>query len=85
MAHNVTMLRNLLLQATQRVKIGGSYTHYKTPSKYYRVTDIALLESNEKPVVVYTDGMITWVRDLEVWCEKVDHNGEFVNRFTLHE
>ena len=76
------VLLKTLKEARQRVNVGERYYHYKSPEKRYKVINIALFEHNEKPAVIYTDGTLTWIRDLDVWCEKVDNNGELVDRFT---
>ena len=86
MSHtSVSNLLKIINNAETRVNVGKRYYHYKSPEKEYKVIRVALMENNEKPAVIYTDGTLTWIRDLDVWCEKVDHNGELVSRFTESE
>ncbi len=61
-----------LESAKKRVKIGGTYAHYKN-QRHYTVTAIGLDESTERPCVVYRDAeneKLIFIRDLEVWLEE---------------
>lgn len=86
MSHsNIVLLTKKIQSARLLVKKNGRYYHYKTPNKYYKVLDIALQENTENPCVIYCqidNPEIIWVRDLNVWCEKVlNDNNQYVNRF----
>lgn len=86
MAHtSASILSRVLMESEQRVIIGSKYYHYRSPKKEYTVIKLALFEHDEKPAVIYTDGALTWVRDLDVWCEKVEYEGRLVDRFTKCE
>lgn len=80
------MLTQKLSKATALVKKGQHYYHYKNPDKFYKVIDIGLQESNENPCIIYhsvDNPEIVWVRDVNVWCQKVlTENNEYVDRFT---
>ena len=70
----------------EKITIGGRYCHYKDPSHTYTVSDIAILESTEDPVVIYKaeyGNNITFVRPVDEWLETVEKDGKQVLRFTL--
>ncbi len=72
--------------AAQNVVVGGRYRHYK--GNYYTVTQLAILEATNEPVVIYRadyDARISFVRPVTSWLEKVDIEGVAVTRFTLEE
>lgn len=67
--------------------IGGLYEHYK--GGQYRVTDLAIYEQTEEPVVVYEMLYDTpdypkgtkWVRSESAFSEDIEHGGMVVPRF----
>jgi len=72
--------------AKTRVHIGTKYRHYKStdPDQQYQVTNIAILEATEEPVVVYQalyGDQLTWVRPIDSFCETVVVDGKSVKRF----
>jgi len=88
MAHgsNDEILVNLE-KARSKIEIGGRYAHYKNPQKVYEVVNIAVLEADETPAVLYrinnghTPDWI-WVRPVSSFLETVAHEGRTVPRFT---
>lgn len=86
---NITHLTKLLSDASKKVKIGGSYYHYKSHKNLYNVLNIGLQENTEKPCVIYqsiansTIPELIWIRDVDVWCEDVLYEGKNVRRFNL--
>jgi len=87
MSHGTILILSQKLKiARSCIKKGGYYYHYKTPNKYYKVIDIAIKEDTEKTCVIYQaldNPELIWVRDVDVWREKVlNENNEYVNRFT---
>ncbi len=81
------VVAKLLKGARNKVKVGGKYTHYKSPDKFYEIVDIAILEATEEPVVLYRplylppDERFIWVRTLNNFLEEVEVAGEMVSRF----
>ncbi|MGX5219899.1 MULTISPECIES: DUF1653 domain-containing protein [Pseudomonas] len=64
----------------------GLYRHYKGPE--YRVFGVAQHSETEQQVVVYQalyGDYGLWVRPLDMFCERVDVDGESVPRFALIE
>ena len=60
----------------------GIYRHFK--GGIYRVIGVGRHSEDLSPMVVYqsvADGGI-WVRPVQMWDEKVEHNGEIVPRFS---
>lgn len=60
----------------------GRYRHYKGGE--YDVTGVARHSESEERLVVYRclyDNNSLWVRPLEMFTEKVWHEGEWVQRF----
>lgn len=81
-------LLKIVNDAKKLVKIGGKYCHYKSNDKLYLVLHVGIREADEKPVVVYQalyGDQLVWVRDLDVWNEKVMINEKEVSRFVLME
>ena len=77
-------LQNKLKMAKEKVEIGKKYAHYRSKEKAYLVLQVALLEHDLEPCVVYqdsTDSSLVWVRPLASFCEKVNHDGKMVPRF----
>lgn len=79
-----TKLKAKLLAAKEKIAIDGRYCHYKDPSHTYTVSDIAILESTEDPVVIYKaeyGNNITFVRPADEWLEVVEKDSKQVLRF----
>jgi hypothetical protein len=88
MAHtDSTQLLDKLNLEQYNIKIGVKYYHYKSPQKHYKVLNLALLEWDEEPVVIYQslDDSIIWVRKVngeDGWNTPVQlEKGQIVNRF----
>lgn len=82
--HKLEILNQSLITAKRRIEVGELYYHYRTPNQFYRVLAIALDEATGKPCVVYQalyGEQLVWVRDLNVWCDKVEHEGQIIPRF----
>jgi hypothetical protein len=78
-------LTELLDDAKQQVEIGATYRHYKSADMVYKVKDVVIEEATNRPCVIYQanyGSKITFSRPLDVWLEKIDHNGSLVSRFT---
>lgn len=80
-------LNQQLVQASQVVKIGSIYHHYKFPDRDYRVLNLAIQEATEKICVIYQDtkepNAPIFVRNLDSWLENVEWKGRTVARFVL--
>jgi hypothetical protein len=66
------------------IEVGGIYHHYRNPNQLYRVIAIGLQEANEESCVVYESlygDHIVWVRNVSVWLDTVEHQGQSVPRF----
>ncbi len=73
-------------KAKEIVKIGGKYSHYKDSNKTYTVIDFGVQEATNKICVMYKADYVEnliFVRDLDIWLEKVEVNSKKVNRFTF--
>lgn len=65
------------------IKAGKKYKHFK--GNYYLVLYLAKHSETEEDMVVYQalyGNMGIWVRPLSMFLEKVDVNGELVDRFS---
>ena len=88
MAHTDSKDLQTKLEPTQySIEVGAYYHHYKNPQIHYKVLNLALLEWEEEPAVVYqsvVDNLI-WVRRINGengWNTPVTlDNGQVVNRF----
>jgi hypothetical protein len=72
--------------ARQQVRVGSRYRHYSSEKLEYEVVDVALIEGDDTPGVIYrtTYGEpVTWVRPLASWLEAVEVEGKMVPRFRL--
>jgi hypothetical protein len=59
--------------AKTHVRVGGIYSHYKNPSRLYKVTAIGIQEATDKLCVIYQDATnekLIFVRDLDLWLEE---------------
>ncbi len=75
-------LATRLAGAAQQVDVGAEYEHYK--HMRYKVIAVALIESTNKPCVVYQaqyGERATFVRPLEDWLAQVAVEGRLVPRF----
>lgn len=76
----------LIADAKQRVTVGGTYVHFKDPSKQYTVTNVGIIEATEEACVMYEAQYeelkgLTWVRPLSNFLEEVEWEGKKVPRF----
>jgi len=65
------------------IKIGKKYKHFK--GNYYLVLHLAKHSETGEDMVIYQalyGEMGIWVRPLSMFLEKVEMNGEIVNRFS---
>lgn len=66
--------------------VPGRYHHFK--GKDYEVIGVAKHSETQEELVVYRalygEGGL-WVRPASMWSESVEHNGQFVQRFTKIE
>ncbi len=79
-------LKREIEEATQRVKIGGIYAHYKNPSHTYRVLDLAVNTEYDTIWVIYKslyEEEVTFLRSVDEWCDEVEKDGRMMKRFTL--
>lgn len=79
-------LSKKLAEAAKRVTLGARYMHYKQLP--YKVLDLAILESNAEPCVVYQaeyGERITFIRLVSSWIEEVELDGRRVKRFEKTE
>jgi hypothetical protein len=77
-------LQNKLKAAREQIQVGQKYAHYRSKDKAYLVLQIALLEAEVEPCVVYQDLHdlnLIWVRPLKSFCETVEASGKMVPRF----
>ena len=80
----MTALQTTLKNAKQKVQAGQKYVHYRSQEKKYLVLQVALLEADCEPCVVYqdlSDNDLIWVRPLQSFCELVEVSGKMVPRF----
>lgn len=77
-------LKDEMKEYSNKIKIGGTYSHYKHPENLYIVTGLAVLESTDEICVLYDSidnrGVI-FVRPVESFLETVELNGVNVPRF----
>ncbi len=65
----------------KKIKI-GEYRHFK--GNLYEVVDLAYDSEDMRVLVVYRalyGAHELWVRDADMWCEYVEHDGKKVPRF----
>ncbi len=58
--------------AKAKVKVGGTYSHYKNPKHLVKVIALGTQEATDKPCVIYQEiegGRHIFVRDLDIWLE----------------
>ncbi len=81
---SATELSMVLRDSEKKVRVGGTYVHYRSPDKPYVVLHVALLEADEEPCVVYQalyGDRLIWVRSLSKFLDLVDSEGQKVPRF----
>ena len=81
-------LKEELEEAKRQVEVGGIYSHYKDPSRTYRVVDLAINTEYDTVWIIYQslyEEKVTFLRSVEEWCEDVTKNGRKMKRFTLIE
>lgn len=88
MSHTKTFedLEKELNEAKKAVKIGGTYSNYKSPRNLYKVVALGTQEATEKLCVIYQsedERKLLFVRDLDNWLDKPDVDGTKVERFKL--
>ena len=79
-------LSALITEAQTKISIGSKYCHYKNPDQHYEIIAVGMLESEEKPCVVYKalyEKEIIWVRDIDNFLEEIDTPEGKVKRFSL--
>lgn len=77
-----------MAEAAKRVKVGGTYAHYKNPKNLYTVEALAIQEATDKVCVVYRakyGRKPLFVRGLDSWLERPELEGKRVDRFRLVE
>ncbi len=78
-------LSELLNRAKQQVEVGGFYTHYKSKDMVYKVKDVVIQESDNRPCVIYQaqyGNKLTFSRPLDAWLQKVEVDDTLKPRFT---
>lgn len=77
-----------LKKARELVEIGSIYYHYKSWNNHYEIIDIAMLEANEEPAVIYkplyidSEKSFNWIRPLSDFVAEVEVDGKIMKRFT---
>jgi len=80
----------ILADAKTKVKVGGTYYHYKHSDQFYTVIDIVIIEVTHEPAVIYRAEYedykgVTFMRPISEFIAEVEVNGERKSRFTLVE
>lgn len=81
-----SFLVDKLKKASVQVQVGGSYYHYKNPDHTYVVLNLAVMEADEEPCVIYQaqyGDRLIFVRPLKSWLDKIELENQTVSRFTL--
>jgi hypothetical protein len=82
---SVEQIQQEIAEASEKVKVGGIYTHYKGADKRYKVLHFSSLEATDELCVVYqalyVPGDLSFVRPVSVWLETVEWEGKTVPRF----
>ncbi|HET9098506.1 MAG TPA: DUF1653 domain-containing protein [Candidatus Saccharimonadales bacterium] len=77
-------LSQLLIEAKQKITIGGAYRHYKSSQMTYIVKDIAINEADNGPCVIYQalyGNQITFIRPVKEWLETLQTGDKTVQRY----
>lgn len=78
-------LKQLLADIKKDIAVGARYVHYKGTDKVYEVTDIAFMEADNTPCVIYKaqyGEQLTFIRPVSSWIETVEWQGTTIPRFT---
>lgn len=83
---SLEQLEQEVADASKRITLGATYSHYKGADKIYKVLHFATLEETDELCVVYealyTNGL-KFVRPVSVWLETVEWKGKAVPRFAI--
>lgn len=81
MSHKpIEELSQSIINAGGRVEVGALYTHYKDPTKQYKVLFVGIQEWNDEPCVIYEwqyGPRFIFVRPLSNWLEEVEGKPRF--------
>ncbi len=80
------VIEEMMNSAASLVKSGGIYFHYKNPDEQYVVMGVCISTDSLEKMVIYValyGAQAIWVRPLSQWLEKVEINGNKVDRFTF--
>lgn len=82
----LSYLEKQLAHAYQQVPRESVWTHYKTPSSRYRVTQLCINEKDEEIVVIYfpvgEPVSVSFVRPLTSFLQMIEVHGEIFQRFS---
>jgi len=81
-------LQKEIEKATEGIKVGRKYTHYKSPTMRYVVKELAVNTEHDAVCVIYQalyDEQLTFVRSTKEWLDEVEKDGKRLKRFTLEE
>ncbi|MCA9387187.1 DUF1653 domain-containing protein [Candidatus Dojkabacteria bacterium] len=77
-------LQHMLTSASEQIKLGSEWVHYKNPDKKYEVKEFVIIESTQVVGVVYEsedNPGIKFMRPLDEFFDNVKFEGETVKRF----
>lgn len=77
-------LSQALKEASDLVRVGSRYTHFKNPHVTYIVIGHGILEATEEVAIIYQaqyGDNITFIRSLSSWLEEAEQEGHRVPRF----
>ncbi|MCA9380651.1 DUF1653 domain-containing protein [Candidatus Dojkabacteria bacterium] len=77
-------LQILLTNASEQIKLGSYWTHYKNPNKKYEIKDLVIIEETEKVGIVYEsedNPGIKFLRPFEEFFEDVEFEEKIIKRF----
>lgn len=69
---NVQDIERELEIAKTKVKVGGTYSHFKNPEHLVKIIALGTQEATDKICVIYQDiknENLIFVRDLDIWLE----------------
>ena len=80
-------LEKIYKDATEAVVCGSIYFHYKNPEVKYVIVGHSISTETLQPMVIYGelahDTEFVWSRPVSQWFEKVEVDGQAVDRFTF--
>jgi hypothetical protein len=81
-------LRTMIDDAKLKVRIGGTYYHYKRPDETYTLIDVIIIEATTGIGVLYRaeyDDLkgITFMRPIEDFLSEVELENQLIKKFTL--